>query len=455
MSALNSRISRRQLLKYFGLGSIGLLVAACQPKVVEKVVEKEVTKIVEVAPTPGPKLSLWAPKHFLERQNEWFTASCLLAAARNDFEVEVQLFPWGEFTQKQTAALEAGTLPDVLLGVDVPYHHYMDVLEDVSDLVEEIGATGGGFYEGRVEGVTIQGKQWGVPFHAEPQLAYFRKDIFEEAGFELPLKDLDEFVEATKAVTNPSKGIYGYGNSFADCPDGNNALNEFMWRFGGSYQDEEGNIVIDSEENVAAFTFYCELFTKHKVMPPGVETWLDPDNNRSYLAGETASVYNTMSIVNSMREQDPEKLENTVVYPMPPGPADGFHSFVGGSTFGIIKPCKHYEQCAHLIRGTLSPERYPGNLETAGGFMFPVLKTYAETPFFKEDKWNQMASKALEVERPTYWPGQPVPWMRALSFPYSRVVTAPVALKGADIREALAALKKEMEDAKAQFPPKW
>jgi len=39
-------VTRRELLHYLGIGSAGLVLAACQPKVVE--VEKEVTKVVEV-----------------------------------------------------------------------------------------------------------------------------------------------------------------------------------------------------------------------------------------------------------------------------------------------------------------------------------------------------------------------------------------------------------------------
>ena len=40
-------ISRRGLLKAMGLGMAGVVLAACQPKVVEKVVTKEVEKVVK------------------------------------------------------------------------------------------------------------------------------------------------------------------------------------------------------------------------------------------------------------------------------------------------------------------------------------------------------------------------------------------------------------------------
>ena len=43
---LDGKVSRRQLLKWAGIGTAGALLAACQPQIVE--VEKEVTKVVEV-----------------------------------------------------------------------------------------------------------------------------------------------------------------------------------------------------------------------------------------------------------------------------------------------------------------------------------------------------------------------------------------------------------------------
>jgi len=46
---MQSHMTRRQLLRTIGIGSAGLALAACQPKVVEvtRVVEKEVEKVVK------------------------------------------------------------------------------------------------------------------------------------------------------------------------------------------------------------------------------------------------------------------------------------------------------------------------------------------------------------------------------------------------------------------------
>ena len=103
----------------------------------------------------------------------------------------MQLFPWGDYHQKQAAAIEAGTLPDAMLGVSVSQQGAMGILSDVSDTFAEIGATGGGFYEPDQREVTIGGKQVAIPFHNEPQFFYYRQDILGPAGFEAPLTSID------------------------------------------------------------------------------------------------------------------------------------------------------------------------------------------------------------------------------------------------------------------------
>jgi len=466
------KLTRREFLRIAGIGLASIISAACAPTApqivevekpvvvkeevvkevpVEKVVEKEVVKQVVVTPTPGPKLTLWAPKHFLPAQNDFFTDSALLTAARNNFEVEVQLFPWGEYRQKQNTAIEAGTLPDVCLGVDVAGYHAMGILLDVSDLFEEIGETGGGWYEANVTNVTIEGKQYGIPFHNEPQFIYYRSDIFAEAGYDVPVKDLDEFVEVAKAVTDPAKKIWGFGNTFSNVPDGNNAFTMFMWAFGGAVQDEAGNVVVNSPETLEALRFYCDLHTQHKVMPPGVTGWDDTGNNKAYLSGQCAMILNTGSVIYAMRGDDPGWLENTVLGPLPAGPA-GPKTFNGGSTAGIFNSTKYPEVAGELIKGVLSPDRYPGNLAAAGAMFFPVLKDYANDPFFTEDQWNKQITACLPHVQYLHDPGDPQPWLGEIGGKWLwSEMTSRVAVEGWECQKALDDFEKKVIEIKEKY----
>jgi len=466
-------LSRRRFLRGSVIAAAGVLAAACQPKVVEKVVEQtvEVEKIVEKvvektvpvevekivtqevvkAPTKGPKMVVWAPKHFIEAQNAYFTDSVLLAAAKNNFEAEVQLFPWGDYQQKQNAAIEAKTLPDIILGISNARYAALGILEDVDDLFREIGETGGGWYEANEANVTVNGKAVGIPFHNEPQVMYYRSDIFSEAGYTVPPKDMDEFVAMTVDVTDPAKGIYGFGNTFADVPDGNNIFWGFLWAYGGKVQDENGEIVFNSQESIDALTWYTDLYTKHKVMPEAVTSWDDTGNNKAWLAGQCACIYNSGSILNNMRTDDPGFAEHVVVGPTPAGPA-GPKTFQGGSTTGIMKGTKSYDQAAAIIREILSPERYPGNLRSAGGMFYPVLKAYANDPFFQEDAWNKQVVDTVQYAQYGHQPGPLAAWIDEIGsvWLWARMA-AKVALKGVSPAQAVEEAEAQLKEMKAKY----
>ncbi|MFP3897368.1 MAG: ABC transporter substrate-binding protein, partial [Anaerolineales bacterium] len=322
---------------------------------------------------------------------------------------------------------------------------------DVSDVFEEIGQTGGGFFEAMKNNVTIDDKQWGVPFHQEPQYLYYRGDIFGEAGYEPPFDDLtDDWLEAMQAVTNPADRVWGFGNPFTDCPDGNNFMWQMVFAFGGSIQDEEGNIVVNSPEALEAITFYCDLLTEHEVMPPGVTGWDDTGNNKAYLSGQCACVYNSGSIIYNMRQDDPGFFEDTVVAPLP-GPAQPV-CMGGTNVISIPTSCEHPDLAAEVIKGVLAPERYPDNLEAAGSMFFPVLKDYREMEFFTEDRINSQVIGFLENLRFDFEPGDPSPWIGEIGDQWLwSEMTSRIAVEEWDPQEALDDFEEQVIEIKEKY----
>ena len=55
-------------------------------------------------------------------------------------------------------------------------------------------------------------------------------------------------------------------------------------------------------------------------MVPGVASWLDPHNNRAFLAGEVSVMNNGISIYYAAKEDFPEMAEDIDHAPMPIGP---------------------------------------------------------------------------------------------------------------------------------------
>jgi multiple sugar transport system substrate-binding protein len=444
---VNKQLSRRTFLHLSGLVSAGAVLAACAPTTAPATSGGEVSPAAEPA-----SLVFWAPQHFIVEQNDFFTESLKMTAEANSFEVEVQLFPWGDYHQKQNAAIEAKTLPDALLGISVSQQYAMGILSDVSELFAEIGESGGGWYEPDVREVTIEGKQVGIPFHNEPQFMYYRQDVLEKAGFTAPLTTLEEFLEAAQAVTDPANRMWGFGNTYGMVPDGNNFTQLLVFAHGGFLQDESGNIAIDSPETVAAIKFNSSMLNDYNIMPSGVTGWDDTGNNQAFLSGQLAMVYNSGSILNNMRETDPGWLQSTVIGTLPGAAGGAPKTFVGGSTAGVMASSPHPDLAGLLIKGTLSPERYPGNLTAANGMFYPVLQAYEDLPIYTEDPWNAQALATLPYAYVAFAPGDPTPWIDEVNakFLYAEL-SARVAVEGWDVEEAVTDFARQAQEIQNKY----
>ena len=479
---MTQKMNRRKFLALAGsVAGAGVVAACAQPtpqvieKVVTQVVEKE--KIVEkkveviqtkevvkevpkevvkqVTPTPGPKLLVWGPQHFIQAQNDYWTDSILLTAAYNGFSADVQLFPWGDYNQKQLAAIEAKNTPDLCLGVDPVRYNAMGVLQEVPDIYKEVADSGGGFYQDKIDSVTIGGKIWAVPFHSEPQIMYYRSDVLKELGIEKTPMTTADFLTFAQKATKPDQKMWGWGNTFGNVPDGNNAFYPWMWAFGGKMQDKQGNITVNSPETLAALTFYCDLLTKYKVSPAGVTGWDDTGNNKAYLSGQIASIFNSGSIVNTMKTTDPALLAKTVFGPVP-GEKGGPATFAGGSYYGLFTfNTKAVPQAKTLIKGSMSKERYPGNLNAANPMFFPVLKDYANLPLFKNDPVLAQIASLLQYAKVFQYDGEPQAWISDMGAQWKiSEMTSRVVVDGWTPQKALEDFAKQAEASKAKFAKK-
>ena len=86
-----------------------------------------------------------------------------------------------------------------------------------------------------------------------------------------------------------------------------------MLAHGGRMFDKDGNPTLNTPKNLAGFKAYTDLYTEHKVMPPGVLQWDASGNNKAWLSGQVAAISNTGSTILSMRKDAPDMLKNSVM----------------------------------------------------------------------------------------------------------------------------------------------
>jgi len=121
-----------------------------------------------------------------------------------------------------------------------------------------------------VDSLTFDGKVYGYPSEGDTAWLFYRKDLFEAKGLAVP-QTWDEFLAAAQALNNPPDL---YGALIGAKPD--EAAWDFMhyfYAFGGQVVDKNWKVTVNNEAGVRALTFYSELLTKYKVVPPDVATY--------------------------------------------------------------------------------------------------------------------------------------------------------------------------------------
>jgi len=115
-----------------------------------------------------------------------------------------------------------------------------------------------------------EGKHWAYPMAGYANVLNYRKDILDAAGIEPP-KTQQDLLEAAKALTKD--GQYGIALLGAKGSAVAQDYMAFLQQHGGSVLDAQGNVAVNTPENVEVLKFFGELF---KYAPPGsTDYWWD------------------------------------------------------------------------------------------------------------------------------------------------------------------------------------
>lgn len=120
-----------------------------------------------------------------------------------------------------------------------------------------------------MNGLSVKGNLYALPFYAESSMTYYRKDLFEKNKLKMPEHpSWEEVREFAKKLHKPDDGIYGMCLRGKAGWGENMALITTMANdFGARWFDEKWMPEFDGPEWKAALAFYVDLLGKYG--PPG------------------------------------------------------------------------------------------------------------------------------------------------------------------------------------------
>ncbi|HIC95204.1 TPA: extracellular solute-binding protein, partial [Candidatus Bipolaricaulota bacterium] len=137
------------------------------------------------------------------------------------------------------------------------------------------------------------GRFYALPGDFMAMVLIYNSKLFEEAGLDpdKPPRTWDEFLEYAKKLTRDRDGdgvidTWGFGTIGAISPGFELRFTPVLFSHGGDYLTPDYKCsALNTPEAKEAFKFFVELFTVHKVIPPGV-TAQHPGTVREQMAGE-------------------------------------------------------------------------------------------------------------------------------------------------------------------------
>jgi multiple sugar transport system substrate-binding protein len=204
-------------------------------------------------------------------------------------KVNVEVTPWDQYWTKLEAAATGGSLPDIFWMHSSQAGRYSSnsVLMDLTDKIKASKTMSlDKFPKDLVKVYENDGKNYAIPKDFDTIGLWYNKKLFDEAGVAYPNENWtwDDLLAASKKITNPQKGIYGFGAPM----DLQQGFDNFIFQNGGKVlSDDKTKSGFDTKEVKDAMQWYIDLSVKEKVSP--TQTQFAENNYTTFFeSGKTA-----------------------------------------------------------------------------------------------------------------------------------------------------------------------
>ena len=285
-----------------------------------------------------------------------------------DFKLNIVETPWDDMQTQLGTIVGSGNysqLPDICLMQDFAYQKYVTTYPDLYQDITDSGIDFSQFAESKLAASTVDGKNYGVPFDNGAEVACYRTDILDQAGYTLDdLTDIDwnKFIEIGSDVYDKT------GYSLLSVQAGSSDLIYQMLQSAGfgTWKDDGTPDLAGNEHIKQCIEIYQEMVSKHVLAV--VNSW--DEYVATFTSGKTAGVINGCWILASVQTAE-DQSGNWGLTDMPAIPdaeSATNYSNQGGSTWAITTNCKNTELAEDFLAKTFagSVELYDTILPRSG-----------------------------------------------------------------------------------------
>ena len=232
------------------------------------------------------------------------------------------------------------------------------------------------FLEGPLASVTYEGKLYAVPWFTDAGVLYYRRDLLEEAGVEVP-QTWDEFVSACETVAAP-RGMDGFVWQGARYEGLVCDFLEFLWGMGGRLDAEA--LTEDPSKvkrDIASTLRMMRSLIDEGISPESVLTYKEEDARRVFTEGHALFMRN-WPYAWSMAQGDGSKVAGMVgTARLAHAPGETPYSAIGGWNVAVSAYTEHPDEALEFLR-FITGEKSLKERAIAGAYLPTRKSTYAD-----------------------------------------------------------------------------
>jgi len=251
----------------------------------------------------GTSLKILQWSHFIPAYDTWFDAFAQSWGEANDVDVQVDHINTADIPAALAGELSAGEGHDLIEHIS-SLAQYEKSMVPMNDVVAEASARHGDQLEMCKANSfnPTTGNFYGFVHGYAPDPGNFRKSLWEAADMPDGPSTWDELLAGGTRIRTEQGVQLGIGMS--NEIDSRMAAQAMMWAFGGSVQDANENVVINSPEVIAAVGYMADLFKN--TMTEEVFGWTAASNNQLMIAGQASYILNSISAYRTAQEAQPD-----------------------------------------------------------------------------------------------------------------------------------------------------
>jgi ABC-type glycerol-3-phosphate transport system substrate-binding protein len=300
-----------------------------------------------------------------QEMRDWLKTEFEEANPGSTLTIEEQ--EWEGLVERLTTSLGSPEeTPDVVEvgNTQAPTFTTVGAFSDLTDKLDELG--GDDLLPSFVEAGSTDGKTYAVPYYAGSKYVFYRTDLFEKAGLEVPTT-MEEFVDAAIALKADNADVANFSGFWFPGQDWRNGV-AFVWDAGGDLAVEDGGEwtgTLSSPESVEGLNTAQKLFTEAS---GAAKDGNEADPQVPFCAGEIGMLSAPGWVRWSIDNPDigcPDMMQNVGVFALPGSDGDAAPVLLGGSNIAVSANSQNQELAYEAVKLMLSDE-YQSMFAAAG-----------------------------------------------------------------------------------------